>query len=177
LTYQANFDAVNFFLREVFPHIVRSRPGVRLYVTGRLDGVAVERLPQYPNVVFTGYLPNVRPRVAQSWLCVVQLRVGGGTRLKVLEALALGTPVVSTLKGVEGLDLQPGRDLLVADGPAEFASGVLRVLSDRILREQLSVNGRRASIQYDWSDVGRRLTNMICSMSTPRSETQTAGWQ
>jgi glycosyltransferase involved in cell wall biosynthesis len=93
---------------------------------------------------------------------VAPLRVGGGTRLKVLEALALGTPVVATSKGAEGLSLTPGRDVLIANAPAEFAGAVLRVLGDPTLREVLSRNGRQTvAAQYDWQQIGQRFTELI----------------
>ena len=89
LTYSANLDAMEFFLGEVFPLIRAERPDVRISITGKTDGVALDRLPRDDGVVLTGYLDDVRPTVARSWACVVPLRVGGGTRLKILEALAL----------------------------------------------------------------------------------------
>jgi glycosyltransferase involved in cell wall biosynthesis len=154
LTYYANWEAIEFFLREAFHLIQAERPGVRLTVTGRLDGVPVDRLPNRDGTVFTGYVDDVRPVVARSWVSIVPLLTGGGTRLKILESLALGTPVVSTNKGAEGLDLVPGRDILIADEPADFADAVLRVLRDANLRETLSRNGRRAVTCYDWQVIG-----------------------
>lgn len=162
LTYHPNFDAVDFFLREVFPLIQAERPQVKLFITGKLDGVPIERLPVNKNVIFTGYLDDIRPRVAQSWINIVPLREGGGTRLKILEALALGTPVVATAKGVEGLDLAAGHDLLVADEPAEFATTILQLLQDLPLRERLSQNGRQTvAARYDWSIIGRQFNEFL----------------
>lgn len=162
LTYDANFDAVDFFLRAVFPRIRAKRPDVKLFVTGKLDGVPIDLLPDRDGVVFTGYLDDIRPMVARSWLSVVPLRLGGGTRLKVLESLALGTPVVATSKGAEGLNLIPGRDLLIVDEPADFAEAVLRLLQDAALRKTLSRDGRRAvKAKYDWQTVGQRFNDFI----------------
>ena len=161
LTYYANWEAVEFFLREVF-HLIRAkRPGVQLTVTGRLDGVPVDRLPNRDGTVFTGYVDDVRPVVARSWVSIVPLLTGGGTRLKILESLALGTPVVSTSKGAEGLDLVPGRDIVIADEPANFANAVLCVLRDADLRETLSRNGRRAVTRYDWQVIGPEFCNFV----------------
>ncbi len=162
LTYQANFDAMRFFLQEVFPLIQAERPAVKLYITGQLGGVPVDRLPDNPAVVFTGYLDDIRPTVARSWISLVPLRVGGGTRLKILEALALGTPVVATRKGSEGLELVPGRDLLVADRPADFAAAVVRLLGDPALRMTLSQNGRRVvEARYDWRMIGQQFNDFV----------------
>jgi glycosyltransferase involved in cell wall biosynthesis len=162
LTYGVNFDAVDFFLREVFPLIQAKRPAVRLSVTGKLAGVSIDRLPANDGLVLTGYLDDVRPTVAQSWACVVPLRVGGGTRLKILEALALGTPVVSTSLGAEGLEVTPGVDILIADEPTEFADATLRLLEDPALRAQLAANGRRlVRRRYDWDQIGEQLDRFL----------------
>ncbi len=164
LTYDANFDAVDFFLREIFPLIRAERPNAKLTVTGRLDGVPVQRLASIGDggVTFSGYVDDIRPTVARHWASVVPLRMGGGTRLKILESLALGTPVVATSKGVEGLDLAPGRDLLVADGPSAFAAAVLRLLQDAELRETLSRNGRQSvAAKYDWQIIGRLFNDFV----------------
>jgi glycosyltransferase involved in cell wall biosynthesis len=162
LTYSANFDAVDYFLREVLPLIQRQRPGVRLRITGKLEGAPVHRLPERIGVTFTGYLNDVRPTIAQSWVSVVPLRVGSGTRLKILEALALGTPVVSTSKGAEGLGLKPEHDLLLADTPAEFADAVVRLLGDPGLRQRLSEHGRQTVVAcYDWQMIGQKLDDLL----------------
>lgn len=162
LTYSANFDAVDYFLRQIFPLILAERPSVRLFVTGKLNGVPLDRLPKNENVTFTGYIDDIGPKIAASWVNVVPLRLGGGTRLKVLESLALGTPVVATPKGAEGLDLAPGRDWLPGQTPAEFAAAVLRLLSDPELRNSLSRAGRQAVEQkYGWDSIGGQFADFV----------------
>lgn len=164
LTYHANFDAVDYFLSQIFPLIQAKRPQVKLSITGKLDGVPIERLPKSRNgeINFTGYLNDIRPALAQSWINIVPLRVGGGTRLKILESLAIGTPVVTTGKGAEGLDLIPGHDLLVADTPTDFAMAVLHLLQDVALRESLSRNGRQTvEAKYDWQTIGQSFNDFI----------------
>jgi glycosyltransferase involved in cell wall biosynthesis len=162
LTYTANFDAMRYFLGEVFPLIQAKHPQVKLYITGKLDGVPINRLPRNEGVIFTGYVDDIRPKVAQSWVTIVPLRQGGGTRLKILESLALGTPVVATSKGAEGLDLVSEQDLLIADKPAEFASAVLRILDNRQLREKLGQNGRQVvTAKYDWQIIGKQFNQFI----------------
>lgn len=168
LTFEANFDAIDFFLGEVFPLIQAKRPQVKLYITGKLEGVPIHRLPKNEGVIFTGYLDDIRPTVARSWASIVPLRIGGGTRLKILESLALGTPVVATTKGAEGLDLVPGRDILTADEPADLAAGVLRLLQDVELRKTLSHNGRRAvEAKYDWQIIGRQFNDFVETVVSP----------
>jgi len=165
LTYEANFDAMRFFLADIFPRIRAARPGVVLRITGRTEGVDLHRLPLGDGVILTGYLKDVRPTVARSAVCVVPLRVGGGTRLKILEAMALGTPVVSTAKGAEGLEARPGDDILIADEPPAFADAVLRLLDDEALRARLSANGRRlVAEQYGWDRIGQWLDQFLCEV-------------
>jgi sugar transferase (PEP-CTERM/EpsH1 system associated) len=162
LTYSANFDAMAFFLHQIFPLVKARWPEVVLRITGKTNGVPVDRLPLDERVILTGYLDDVRPAVAQSWACVVPLRVGGGTRLKILEAMALGTPVVSTSKGAEGLEATHGEDILIADTPAEFADAVLRLLDDRALRASLAANGRRlVESRYGWKVIGEKLDQLL----------------
>ncbi len=150
VSYHANREAVAFFAAEVLPRIRAQRPAARLRVTGRASPAEIAALPAGPGLEFTGYLEDVRPAVARAWAEVVPLRTGGGTRLKVLEALALGTPLVSTGKGVEGLDLAAGREVLLADTPADFAAQTLRLLADQGLRAELAAQGRRAAARHDW---------------------------
>ena len=162
LTYQANFDAMVFFLETVFPLVQLQCPEVTLRITGRTDGAPLTRLPVNEHVVLTGYVKDVRPVIAQSRVCVVPLLTGGGTRLKILEAMVLGTPVVSTSRGAEGLEATPGEHILIADQPEEFADAVVRLLTDDALHDRLSVNGRcLVKEQYDWVSIGSQLNDFL----------------
>ena len=162
LTYYANFDAMRFFLGEVFPLLKAQRPGLRLRVTGSTTGVPVDSLPATDGVTFTGYVEDVRPLVARSQVCLAPMRIGGGTRLKILEAMALGTPVVATSKGAEGLEVVPGQHLLIADQPTDFAAAVASLLEDQELRERLSRNGRDlVQARYDWDIIGQKYDTIL----------------
>jgi len=162
LTYSANLDAMAFFLHQAFPLVKARHPEAILRITGKTDSVPVDRLPLDESVILTGYLNDVRPTVAQSWACVVPLRVGGGTRLKILEAMALSTPVVSTSKGAEGLEVVPGEHILIADEPTEFADAVLRLLDDPALRAKLATNGQRlVESRYGWEVIGEKLDQLL----------------
>jgi glycosyltransferase involved in cell wall biosynthesis len=161
LTYSANHDAVRYFLTEIWPTLRTRHPELTFTVTGRTTGVDLAQLSTDARVHFPGYLEDVRPAVASSWLSIVPLRVGGGTRLKVLESMALGTPVVSTSKGCEGLDLRIGEEVLVADTAQEFAAAVGRVLLDADLRARLSMAGCQAAKRYDWSLIGNSLLAVL----------------
>jgi glycosyltransferase involved in cell wall biosynthesis len=161
-TYYANYDAVAYFVREVWPLVRQRNPGARFTVTGSTRGVDVSDLAAQPGVHFSGYLPSVADAVRQHWALVVPLLSGGGTRLKILEAMALGTPVISTRKGAEGIHARSGEHLLIADSPAEMADAVCCLLADPVLRARLSRAGRALVEQeYDWSVIGGRLVNVI----------------
>jgi glycosyltransferase involved in cell wall biosynthesis len=155
LTYNANYDAVAYFLAEIFPLIRQQAPDARLRVTGSTKGVDLDSLRLDGQVDLTGYLADIRPAVAESWACVVPLRLGGGTRLKILEAMSLGAPVISTAKGAEGLEVEDGVHLLIAESSDEFAGQVLRVLRSAELRQDLARNAARlVGEKYEWSLIG-----------------------
>jgi len=163
LSYFANFDAMKFFLTDVWPIVRARRSGARLFITGRTEGVSLEHLPLDESVTLTGYLADIRPQIARSQVCIAPLRQGGGTRLKILEALALGTPVVATSKGAEGLAVTPGDDILLADEPAEFANAVIRLLDDKTLRAKLATNGRQlVEKRYSWEESAQALERLLC---------------
>jgi glycosyltransferase involved in cell wall biosynthesis len=166
LTYDANFDAAQYFLSEVWPLLKLKVPDVRLQITGRVDGVDASRLPLDEAVTLTGYLPDIHRAVAEAAVCVAPVRRGSGTRIKILEAMALGTPVVSTTKGAEGLDVIHGEHILVADSPADFAGQVARLLHDEPLRRHLAANGRRLVEQkYDWAALGEQFRRLVDSVA------------
>ena len=169
LSYYANFDAMHFFLSAIFPRILERAPKTTLLITGNTRGAPIEQLPNRKNVVFTGYVEDIHAVVGASWALVAPLRLGGGTRLKVLEALALGVPVVATSKGVEGLDLEKDKEVLVADTPQRFAEATLSLLTDPALRNGLSLAGRRAANRYDWNGIGRRFNQIVTEGVSPSS--------
>jgi len=155
VTYEPNFDAVKYFVEQMLPTIRASVPEATLMVTGSTEGVPVDGLTQRAGVCFTGFVEDLRPLVRQSAVCVVPLRKGGGTRLKVLEAMALGIPVVSTAKGVEGLELEDGRELLIEDEPHRFAEASLGLMRDPQLRADLAARALdRVQRQYGWEQIG-----------------------
>ncbi len=162
LTYSANLDAVRFFLSEIWPLIRQGVPDAKLVVTGSIEGVPIEQLPHREDVVFTGHLASIDEPIAASAACIVPLRIGGGTRLKILQSMALGTPVVSTSKGAEGLELRPDHDILIGDTPDQFALQVRRLLFDPQLRDRLSNNGRHTIRQhYSWTSIGAELERIL----------------
>ncbi len=165
LSYSANFDALDYFLREIWSLIQQVEAEAKLFVTGRTEGVPLERLPKHNSVIFTGYVEDIRPWIAQSCVSIVPIRMGGGTRLKILESMALGTPVVSTSKGAEGLAVKSGEHLLIADEPAPFAEAVLSLMKDNGLRSRLSISGKSlVRARYDWQSIASDLEAYLCEV-------------
>lgn len=150
LDYFPNQDGMLHFLREIWPILSRRNPEVRLEVVGPRPSPEVLAY-RGPRVDVLGLVDDVRPHLAAADVVVVPLRVGGGTRFKVLEAMAMGRPVVSTRLGAEGIAAEPGRHLLLEDAPEAFAEAVAAVLADGALARRLGEAGRRlVEERYSW---------------------------
>jgi len=161
VTYSANYDAVRSFVAEAWPAIRAARPDVTFVVTGSTRGVDLAGLSA-AGATFTGHVDDVKDVIARSAGCVVPLRQGGGTRLKILEAMALGTPVVSTSKGAEGLPVTAGQDILIADRPVDFARQVIRLLDEPTLAEGLAAHGRALVERcLTWDTIGAQLETVL----------------
>ena len=157
-----NEDAMLFFCRDILPRIRAEEPEVTLSIVGRAPTPAVARLAQEPGITVTGRVDDVRPHISDSAVYVVPLRIGGGTRLKIFEAMAMGKAVVSTAIGAEGLPVRDGEHLLLADEPVAFASAVVRVLRDADSRRRLESAARALVVeQYDWSAVAHDLDRAL----------------
>jgi sugar transferase (PEP-CTERM/EpsH1 system associated) len=157
-------DAALYFCREIFPHIRRMIGAAELWIVGRDPRPEVLQL-NGDGVHVTGRVEDVIPYYRQSAVCVVPLRAGGGTRLKILEAMALGRPVVSTTIGCEGLDVVDGEHLLIADTPEQFAEKTVCLLTDRQLYQYISAHGRQlVEARYDWEKIAGRLMEVYAEM-------------
>jgi glycosyltransferase involved in cell wall biosynthesis len=147
-----NIDAVNWFIHQIYPLIRQQRPDVEFDVVGSrppAELLALNNTGQGINV--TGYVKDPTPYQQRAAVMVVPLLAGGGMRVKILNALAEGIPIVSTTLGCEGISVTDGEDILIADEPDDFAAAVLQVLNERELAQRLSRNGRRlAEIRYDY---------------------------
>jgi len=138
MDWMPNIDAVVWFVNEVLPLIRSKIPDCSLAVVGRTPGrEVVELAERNPGIRITGTVPDVRPWLWESKVSIVPLRIGGGTRLKIYEAMAARTPVVSTTVGAEGLDISPGENILIADHPDTFADACVRLVSDQRERRRL----------------------------------------
>jgi glycosyltransferase involved in cell wall biosynthesis len=159
LSYFPNVDAVTYFVREIWPHIAEVNPEARLKIIGDKAPPSLLSLAR-PGIELTGFVSDLRPHLAAAAAVVVPLRLGGGTRLKIVEAMAMGTAIVSTSLGVEGIEAVPGRDLLVEDKPVAFASAVNRLLAEPSLAARLGQSARQLAVQrYAWSGAARALEN------------------
>jgi sugar transferase (PEP-CTERM/EpsH1 system associated) len=158
-----NEDGMVYFCREILPRIRAVEPGVTLGIVGRAPTPAVRRLAEeHAGVTVTGRVDDVRPYVARGAVYVVPLRIGGGTRLKIFEAMAMGKAVVSTTVGAEGLPVTDGRDVVLADDPARFADEAVRLVRDVRARRELELAARRLVVErYDWSAVALDLEDAL----------------
>jgi glycosyltransferase involved in cell wall biosynthesis len=152
MDYRPNVDAVLWFAAEVWPPIRTQQPEAQFVIVGQKPTAPVRALHGQNAITVTGAVDDVRPYIAGASAYVAPLRLGGGTRFKLLEALALRTPIVSTTVGAEGFAVQNGRELLLADSPADFAAAVLHLLADAALGAQLAEAGLACvRANYDWS--------------------------
>jgi glycosyltransferase involved in cell wall biosynthesis len=152
-----NVDGITWFADQVLPLVQRELP-VKLWVVGRKPLPAVTELAaKHPGVIeVTGTVDDVRPYMARSRVYLVPLRIGGGTRMKIYEAMAMAMPVVSTRVGAEGLPVTDGRDIVLADEPAEFARRTVELLRDEARRRSLGAAGRRLVTEnFSWESVAR----------------------
>lgn len=160
LHYQPNADGIRWFINEVFPLVRKELPNISLTIIGKNPPADFVHLAeQDQRVKVTGYVPSLVPYLEQSSLMVVPVRVGGGMRVRILEAFARAVPVVTTTTGLEGIDAQPGQDVLVADQPETFANDVIRLAKDPTLQAALAAKGRQlAETRYDWLKLLNRLS-------------------
>jgi glycosyltransferase involved in cell wall biosynthesis len=155
LSYFPNVDGVTYFVREIWPLIAAAHPNALLKIIGGEAPPSLRELAR-PGIELTGFVPDLRPHLAEATAVVVPLRLGGGTRLKIVEAMAMGKAIVSTSLGAEGIEAVPGRDLMVEDQPAAFADAVNRLLIDPSFAERLGRSARQLSVQrYSWSEAAR----------------------
>jgi glycosyltransferase involved in cell wall biosynthesis len=172
LRWYPNVSAIRFFVSEVWPRLKRQCPAVRLYLAGQKPPDSlVEWLRKYPDIIVIPTPEDIRPWVWKAAVFVCPILDGGGTKLKILDALALGKAVVSTRIGCEGLQVREGVDVLLADTPENFTAQVKRALEDTELRKRLGESGRRVvEEKYSWDVVGRHLHDAYRSMLSPAAD-------
>jgi polysaccharide biosynthesis protein PslH len=157
LTYRPNLDAAHHLVEEIWPHVLHGCPDARLTLVGRAEEADVRRLRR-PGVVVTGEVPDIRPYLRRAAVVGVPVRIGGGTRLKVVEGLAMGKAMVSSTLGCEGIAVRDGEHLVIGDGARKFASSVLALFENPGMRSALGRLGRSlVKDEYSWELAGTRL--------------------
>jgi sugar transferase (PEP-CTERM/EpsH1 system associated) len=151
-----NEDAMLYFVRDILPRIRQIEPDTTLSIIGRAPTPAVRRLAEQPGIEVTGRVDDVRAHVAAGEVYIVPLRIGGGTRLKIFEAMAMAKAVVSTTVGAEGLPVTNGRDIVIADEPVRFAQAVVHMIRDVEARRRVEAAARQIVVEkYDWTAVAQ----------------------
>lgn len=173
MDWEPNIDAVSYFCRDIFPRIRAQFPSAMFQIVGRNPHPTVKRLA-CDSVEVTGTVPSVSEYLREATLFVVPLRAGGGTRLKIFEAMATGKAVISTTVGAEGLAVQSGRDLILADEADSFADASILLLTDAALRRHYEQAAARLAAQYDWSNIVQQFSAVLqdtCSsaLTSPRT--------
>ncbi len=157
-----NTDAVCWFCNEILPLIRKRIPDIEFYIVGAEPSRRVRQLSKIKNVIVTGKVDDIAKYVYDASVTVAPMRVGAGIQTKIYESMALGTPVVSTSIGLEGLECIPGRDIVIADRPIDFADRVIKLIKDRDLRMQISKDARRlVEEKYDYKKLLKKLDYII----------------
>ena len=158
-----NEDAMLYFVDAILPLIKQQCPDVSLEVVGRSPSRKLQALAEREKSVrLTGWVEDIRPFVARGSICIVPLRIGGGTRLKILEAMAMSKAVVSTSVGAEGLPVQAGENILLADTPGDFADSVVSLLRDSKERKRMGASARvLVQEKYSWPKVAENFARAL----------------
>jgi glycosyltransferase involved in cell wall biosynthesis len=164
MDYNPNVDGLRWYFAEMHKAIAEAIPGLQMWVVGKDPVPEVQAYAKLPNVTVTGGVPDVRPYYQRAWLQVVPIRIGGGTRLKIVESLAMGTPVVSTTMGAQGLDLRHESDGMLADSEFDFIEATIRTLRDTALRQRLADEGKRTvAARLSWDGLGAKLRRIYAN--------------
>lgn len=161
-----NRDAMLFFAKEIWPLLKKEIKGIKMKVIGRQPPKFIKKLAEKdPDFVVTGFVNDVRPYLNSSAIYVCTIRDGGGTRLKVLDAMAAGKAIISTSLCAEGIEIEEGKDILIANKPGEFVKLIKKAVLDENLRGTLSKNGRKTvETKYDFNLIGENLNSIIASL-------------
>jgi len=165
MDWEPNVDAVEYFCGEIWPTVLAAFPNARFQIVGRTPSARVRSLAS-ASVEVTGTVPSITDYLRSATVVVVPLRIGGGTRLKIFEAMAMAKALVSTSIGAEGLDVKDGQDLMIADNAQSFAAAVVRVLKEPELRRSYEQAAATLAARYDWSQIARRFAEVLRDAAT-----------
>jgi glycosyltransferase involved in cell wall biosynthesis len=160
MDWQPNIDGVEYFCKEIWPLVLRKLPAARFRIVGRDPHPRVKALAS-GSVQVTGSVPSVVDHLRDAAVIVVPLRIGGGTRIKIYEGMAMGKATVSTTVGAEGLDVHHGRDILLEDAPAEFADAIVSLLQNEHQRRRLEAAAAATARKYDWSIIAPQFVDVL----------------
>jgi len=160
MDWEPNIDAMEYFCRQIWPAVLIRTPNAKLRIVGRNPGERVRALSA-PSIEITGRVPSVAEHLREASVVIVPLRIGGGTRLKIYEAMAAGKAVVSTSIGAEGLDVHHGRDIVLADSPDSFSDAVSTLLHDDLRRQQYERAAAELAAGYDWTVIGDQFGRIL----------------
>jgi glycosyltransferase involved in cell wall biosynthesis len=160
MDWEPNIDAVTYFCEQIFPGVLAEFPSAKFQIVGRNPHSRVQKLAS-PSIEVTGTVRSVADYLRSATVVVVPLRIGGGTRLKIFEAMAMGKALVSTSIGAEGLDVESGRDLLLADDARSQIAAITLLLRDSVLRGRYEQAAAQLAAQYDWSNIERRFSEVL----------------
>ena len=170
LDHTANRDALGFYLRDIHPRVLGALPEANLVIVGRNAPPEVRKAAAQKGVQFIGEVPDIRPHYQSAWLQVIPRRIGGGARMKVVESLAMRTPVVATSLGVRGFSLVHDRDILLADRPEAIAREIIRLLQNPALRKYIEERGQETvSARYTWEKIGEQFDRILQRFYEQRS--------
>lgn len=166
MDWRPNQDAAEFFAAEILPLLKKSVPDIEAYFVGRNPPSHIVELDKIDGITITGMVDDVRTFIAEAALYIVPLRIGGGSRLKILEAMSMQKPIVSTSVGAEGLEVTDKHDILIADSPKEFCDTILKALADKQLCDTIAQNGNKlVHDKYKWSSIGKKLNQYVSELS------------
>jgi len=168
MDWEPNIDAVEYFCDEIWSQVLAAVPEARFRIVGRNPDRRVQKFAS-SSVEVTGRVASVIDHLRDAAVVIVPLRIGGGTRLKIYEAMAAGKAVVSTSIGAEGLDVNHGRDILLADTQREFAESIIRFLRDRQLRSNFERAAAELAVKYDWSAIGDKFSVVLEAVAENRT--------
>jgi polysaccharide biosynthesis protein PslH len=169
MSYHANIAMVTYLVAEIMPIVWKQRPGVQLFIVGKDPSAEITNLADHPLIHVTGTVQDIRPFLWKAAVAVAPLVYGAGIQNKILEAMAVGTPVVTTSRAVQSLDITPGIDLLTGDTPGEFAAAVLLLLENSQIRRAVGEAGQlHVQKDHDWNQIARKLVQIYSNLELPR---------
>lgn len=167
MDYRPNVDGVLWFAEAIWPLIRQQRPQTTWGIVGQRPHSRLDALRRYPGIVLTGRVAEVQPYLAGAGVYILPLRIGSGTRLKLIESMASGCAIVSTSLGAEGIAVQHGRELLLADTPGSFAEAILDLLDDPARRQAIGERARIFAARYDWQAIAGAFEQFYAELLSP----------